>query len=473
MLQVRRGKVLCDNKGNKIRYSYGITPFEKAQNVHELRTKQFKSKLKDKAIEHLKEKLHQRNINDYQPLELEYRTIKDGKWKWKSFDFNDLLKPFGIYILSSNVGTGKTCFLRHLQLKLLDETEFIPIFVEASKIEEWKLKNFSDFIKHLAEDLYSQLQEHNVASILEDVFNRNQVVLLVDGLDQTRGGEYQELVEDTILKLTDGNVIIASRPSAVINLEDSIKFTFLCVESFDIKAQKQYFKEHYERAYELCKNNPDLISIPMLAYMLRTLIEGKEDKNIKNRTQLYKKFIDFVLMRYKHGKARLKPDLRIQLRQSLTSLSWHALAEEKPFIQKVPLKFCYDKGCLPDDALGRKAERLTKSGLVNLIIEQSGEDKDSDCLYFTHQSFQEYLAAEYIAQNDNRTQQVLDEKWNPKWKEVIKFLAGIKGQEIIEKILSEKDNLIHSKLFLSAELISEASFVLYIQPLDTPEKTGV
>ncbi len=421
-------------------------------------TSSIKKLLKKDALLHLREKLHQRKRNDYQLLKLEHRVIKeDRNREWKSFDFNKFLKPFGIYILSSNVGTGKTCFLSHLQLKLLDETDFIPIFLDASKIEEWKPKNLSDFTKNLAEEVCPQQQQYHVESFFADAFSNNQVVLLVDGLDQIRGGEYQELVEDTILKLMGGNVIIASRPSAVINLEDSIKFTLLRVEPFDIKAQKQYFREHYERAYELCGNNPDLISIPMLAYMLRTLIEEKEDKNIKNRAQLYKKFIDFVLIRYKHGKARLKPDLRTQLRQSLTSLSWHALAEEKPFIQKVPLKFCYDKSCLPNDPKGRKAECLTKSGLVNLIIEQSGENKDYDYLYFTHQSFQEYLVAEYIAQNNGRIQQVLDEKWNPKWKEVIKFLAGFKGEEFIRRIYSPgcQDNCIHSRLFLAAECSAE------------------
>ena len=50
---------------------------------------------------------------------------------------------------------------------------------------------------------------------------------------------------------------------------------------------------------------------------------------------------------------------------------------------------------------------------------------------------------------------MLTEKWNPKWKQVLKFLVGIKGHGIIGSILNEKDNPIHSKLFLSAELIQE------------------
>lgn len=50
---------------------------------------------------------------------------------------------------------------------------------------------------------------------------------------------------------------------------------------------------------------------------------------------------------------------------------------------------------------------------------------------------------------------VINERWSPKWKEVIKFLAGIRGQEIVEKIYSKKDNIIHSQLFLAAECLAE------------------
>jgi hypothetical protein len=54
-------------------------------------------------------------------------------------------------------------------------------------------------------------------------------------------------------------------------------------------------------------------------------------------------------------------------------------------------------------------------------------------------------------------EKVLEEMWNPKWREVIKFLAGLKGEEIIEKIYPgpEKDNVIYSRLFLAAECCLE------------------
>ena len=82
-------------------------------------------------------------------------------------------------------------------------------------------------------------------------------------------------------------------------------------------------------------------------------------------------------------------------------------------------------------------------------------------LFFTHQSFQEFLAAQYVSENEDseRLEAVINEMWSPKWREVIKFLAGIRGQEIVEKIYPQdndnEDNIIHSRLFLAAECLAE------------------
>ena len=194
----------------------------------------------------------------------------------------------------------------------------------------------------------------------------------------------------------------------------------------------------------------------MLANMVRMLIEEKQDGNINNRAELYEKFIAYILTKYKHGKAKLGPGLRTQIRMSLGKIAYDALAEKEPHLQKIPLEFCYEKGLLPNNSILINDELLTKSGLANLIIERSGWG-DKDFLFFTHQSFQEYIAAEYIKDSDELVGQVLKEKWNPKWKEVIKFLTGINGVGVIEKILSGKDNPIHSNLFLSAELVPETN----------------
>ena len=434
-----------------------------------------REKLEEDARYWLSQKLKGRD--DYQSLSMEIGVIEkklqqdgingltgaeklktyDHNRAWKSFNQESLLELGGAYILTVDAGGGKTTFLRHLQIEVLQKTRLIPIFLDASEIEQWNPKNTRKFAKNLTEKFDLKVHEDKVIGFLTQAIGKD-IILLVDGLDQIRvgGNEYEKLANHILDDLVKSNIIIASRPSAVLNLEDEQRFTFLRLEPFNENTQEKYFGEYYKRAKELSINAPDLVAIPMLAYMVRTLIEEEEDKDIKTRTELYEKFIGYILKRYKHGKSRLDPDVRTQIRQSLRRISYDALAQKEPHIQKIPLKFCYEKGRLPDEPTVRKGEFLTKSGLVNLILERSGEG-DKDFLFFTHQSFQEYLAAKCAEEDEIKINHILDEIWNPKWKEVVKFLAGYIGEDFVKKIYQPgcKDNCIHSHLLEAAECCRE------------------
>lgn len=433
-----------------------------------------RTKFTAEAEDELSKKLEGRN--DYQCLDMEIgfprQELQQNRFDdsneftiskiynhnrvWESFDINSLIKPENLSscIISVDAGGGKTTFLRHLQVEFLQRTELIPIFLDASKIEDWKPKNSRHFAEMLANSIDLEIPKNRVVDFLVNNL-KEKIVLLVDGLDQIKaGGSEYECLANHVLDLI-GHVIITSRPSAVINLEDEKAFTFLRLKPFGISAQKNYFGKNFERAKQLSLNATDLIAIPMLAHMVRMLIEEKQDESVNNRTQLYQRFIGYILTKYKHGNAKLSAGFRTQIRMSLGKIAYDALAEKDPYIQKIPLDFCYDKGRMPDNLTERKDELLAKSGLVNLIIEHSGWE-DKDFLFFTHQSFQEYLVAEYAAKDDSRTQKVLSEKWNPKWKEVIKFLAGLLGEDFVKKIYSDnRDNCIHSQLFLAADCCGE------------------
>lgn len=426
-------------------------------------------KLEEEAHFYLSEKLKSRN--DYQPLDMEIGTVEeksrqdgtttefeqasayDHNRVWKSFDSESLLEPKGLYILSSDCGAGKTTYLRALQLEILQKPNFIPIFLNAREIEKWGLEpnGISEFAVKLTNKLDLKLDKAKVTAFLEDAFKRRNTVLLVDGLDQIRGGaaEYEPLARK-IIETIKANVIIASRPSAVVALEGQDDVSFLRLKPFSRSIQKRYFGEqHYKRARGLSVNCPDSIAIPMLAYMVRTLIEKGEDKDVKNRAGLYKKFIKHVLTEYRHGELQLPLGLRNEIRVNLQKIAYYGLNTKEKYIQRIPLEY-YNKKLL-QQKLTMKADELTKSGLVNLIVESG------DCLYFTHQSFQEYLAAEWTKENTEAIEHILDRMWNPKWKETMKFLAGMLGEDFIRKIYSPgcRDNCIHSRLFLAAECCGE------------------
>lgn len=431
-------------------------------------------KLYAEAKAGLSKKLHGRE-SDYLPLVMEIGHMRaeketsgadflapenelrpeDYNRSWVDFDSNELLNPQGTYILSSDTGTGKTTSLRDLQRKVIDQGQLIPIVVHASVLEDLDFEDVSSFIPYLVEILKLKLPKNQVKSFLKKHFNR--VRLFVDGLDQIEGAgtDYSDLL-DKLLRIFGKNLVIASRPFAVISQDQNSKVNFLRLKPFARKAQQKYFGRHYSRAFEICDSCRELMAIPMLAYMVRHLIENKQDENIKTRTDVYKQFTDYILTTdegYKHEKIRSTVDVDTQVRQMLAEISYHALANDVPHIQKIPVSFSERYAIRHKTTV----ERLLKHGLVKLIVDRSlGIDK---FLYFSHQSFQEYLAAEWAEQNHEFTKRILDEMWNPKWKEVIKFLTGLSKEDFVKKIYSPgcKDNCIHSRLFLAAECCSESS----------------
>ncbi len=194
----------------------------------------------------------------------------------------------------------------------------------------------------------------------------------------------------------------------------------------------------------------------MLAFMLKTLIREGETENIFNRADIYARFIDHII--YWHEPNRpFSPNVQLieGVKKALKRISFDALNLKEPQIQKISINLPVIEDL--NREFGININALTKFGLVNLILEMG--DITQHSLFFTHQSFQEFLAAQYISESKDseRLDAVINEMWSPKWREVIKFLAGIRGQEIVEKIYSQdnEDNIIHSRLFMAAECLAE------------------
>jgi len=369
---------------------------------------------KEAALQ-LSKKLNDRD--DYQTLEMEIGTVEERPRfidaetavdprksephdicrSWRTFSLESLLDPKGVYILASDTGTGKTTFLRYLQLQVLKHGKRIPIFLHARHIADKDYTDVRSFVSHVAEKLQPSLPNGDLLRFLNEEFH-NRILMLVDGLDQIGGiGTEYEHVLDKLLGVCKDNLIVASRPTAVESLEGNKNVNFLRVKPFKESALKPYFGEHYQRARQLCERDQNLIAVPMLAYMVRTLIENRRDKGIRNRASLYKRFVHYILKEYVHEESKMSKDEQQTVRGLLREISYEALKSENPMVQRIPLEFCWKFTHKYKDI---EIDKLPKYGLVNLIVDKS--EGVEEYLYYSHQSFQEYLAAEWASRSEER-----------------------------------------------------------------------
>lgn len=387
----------------------------------DLQIKEFRDKLKQNAIEHLSEKLHNKGIDDYRPLGIEiglpkteenndamddgfYSRRYDHNRNWQDFDCEQLKKPDSVYILSSETGSGKTTFLRNLQLALIETTDKIPLFLQASDLEgiDFRNKNRNNFLKGISDIFTGYLEDGKELGFLQSYFDN--IVFLVDGLDQIRGigTGYKHLV-DNLLGIIKTNLVITSRPFALIEVENYTDIKLLRLNEFTEKDIKVYFSEHHLRAKELCNNYSNMLSVPMLAYVTRTIIARGEDKEVNNRAQLYNKFISHIFKNHMSGTLKLSFDDMAEIRDMLGEISYKAIVCKTPYLQKIPYNFA--KKCLQKRSNSIDVETLLKSGLPSTIINESGNNDLS--LYFSHQSFQEYIAAEWAGHKEKRVDELI------------------------------------------------------------------
>ena len=439
---------------------------------------QFKKQLTHEASWNLKDKLRGEDTKYYQPLDLEIGEIErinpeergqshDGPNAqlekhdrvWRQYNIENDSDLSGAYILRSDVGTGKTTFLRHLQLELLKQNGKIPVYIHASEIENWEDISDKSLETHIKKTVVTYASNALPSNLWIEAVKKNSI-LLIDGLDQITGvGTAHRNILDDLLRMARYlnpkiSILIASRPIAVISAEDNESVSFLRLKPFSLNVQKIYFGKHFRRANEICNRDSKMLGIPMLAYMLRFLIHNKQDENIATRKDLYERLIEYVFIKYKHDKLSISRNKRIEILKALKKISYEALIDEEINHQQIPLEFCWKQ--IAELDLHIDVDDLTKHGITNFIAEKTVGD---EVLLFSHQSFQEYLAAEWANMSEDRITYLIQNYWNPKYKETIKFLCGMKNCETLRTMLHLSvaffDNQIFSRLFFLAECMGE------------------
>jgi len=353
---------------------------------------------------------------------------------WNNFLINELMPPTGSYLLSANVGFGKTTFLYWLSSELNKKNDYLALCILCSTFAEWKPESWDDLktrLSNLLKPLFQNssyetqfVNDSDINDCLEFFFGQNKIVFFYDGLDQVSGQSvsYPGIIKSMLRIAGQNKAVISSRPSALIFFDKDPNFTFLRLMQFTKDDERKYFGDYFGTISSIRALAPELKTIPMLAFMVKTLAISGKIREVKNRSDLYERFINHILT---EQNPMTLDGQTIRVQEELEKISFESLNGETPYVQIIPISEKY----INKDSISI----ILKYGLVNFILEDG-----KNFLFFTHTSFQEYLAARFIENSDRRNEYIHLITSSEKifeWRETIRFLTGMRGNEIISEII--------------------------------------
>jgi len=449
-----------------------------------IRFSEIESKIEEEDIDRLPE------IKELGRAEFLRRRIEERETE-RTYELKDLFNlPQKRFIIIGAPGSGKTTLLNYLALKFARksekglfgiENEFLPIFIN---LRDTIKEGFSLDIKKFEENYnkYIECSDSPPQDFFKKKLDEGECIILLDGLDEVATAEQRASVAKWVDELATAysrNIFIAtSRPygyetARLYNdfLELHIlDFTPEQVEEFirywtkavKIKARgddsKFTLKEAEKEADDLIKaikghpkiealtTNPLLLTIVSLVHRYRGHLPER-------RVELYDECCDVLLFHWDSAKGiagELKaPQKRLILQPVAFHLHKNGLREEKK--EKV-IEFLDNE--LPKIGVSKNKA----SELLEEIRDRCGILVETKLGYFgfTHPTFQEFLTARYIL--DNELEDFLVSKKRDKyWLEVTLLYCGMKDTtNLIQKISKEKEDIFYTNLFLAGRCLAES-----------------
>ena len=366
--------------------------------------------------------------------------------------FNTLNKGDDAMVLvEGSPGIGKTTFCLKIShdwanKKIPDETTF-PVF------KLLLLLKCRDIRGNICEAIFDQLfpkdikkkAKKRLINYIEDIHNQPSILIVLDGLD-----ELPETAESHVNELLDRQrwsfcyILATSRQEKGIFVRQNSNFSVLLqINGFTEADAFQYIRKHFDRVDEqrgesliqAIRGNTFLHALPsnpLNLLLLCVVFEDYEGNLPSSRTELYHIIVRCLLRRYcaKNNVKAAADDkaLEEQFKDSLLALgqlAWRCLQNDR---------FSFQEEELAELESTMKTLAARKLGLV--FKEASAKKINPQHEYrFFHKTFQEYLAALYLAHR------LLEDKVNVfhdlklsfkditiKYNQVFIFVSGILGE---------------------------------------------
>ena len=356
-------------------------------------------------------------------------------------------------LVEGSPGIGKTTFC----LKLAYDWAHGKIPTECSfpKFEFVLLLKCRDIDGDIMDTIREQLLPRDINKetvekllhFLEDIHNQEKILIILDGLDELpekSQHHVDELLHRRILPFC--YVLATSRQERGIDVRKRFVFDIhLEIKGFTEGDAFEYIRKHFanigrghspkgERLITEIKDNEFLHALrsnPLNLLLLCVIYEDYEGKLPSSRSRLYQVIVLCLLRRYcaKHNLQAPEGDDDLERCfekdiLALGELAWMCLLSDRHGFHEKELA-----------ELERRYKGLVSRHIGLLYKEESLKRLTPQHeYYFLHKTFQEYLAAAYVAQKLRRNQLNLFERLSfddlvHKYHQVFLFVSGILGME--------------------------------------------
>ena len=379
-----------------------------------------------------------------------------------------------IILIEGSPGIGKTTFC----LKLAYDWANQSCVASFPEFELVLLLKCRDIDGDLTEAITEQLLPNDISKgirktffrFLNDIHNQERILIILDGLDELPEKSRPQV--DLFLRrriLSFCYVLTTTRQEKGIEARKQFAFDIvLKIEGFTEGNSFEYIRRHFknvgpgqsskgEKLIEEIKDNKllrDLQKNPLHLLLLCVVYQDHEGKLPSSRTNLYQVIVVSLLRRYcaRHNVKAGKEDVDLEKQfkrdiRCLGELAWNCLLSDRHSFFEEEL-----------EELERRNEKLVVRELGFVFKEESLKVLKPQHEYcFLHKSFQEFLAASYVAHKLRRNEFNVFEHLNfdavvKKCPQVFVFVCGILREEatilfaqIGEKLESDWDWLKCSK----------------------------
>jgi len=429
-----------------------------------------------------------------QEISKRYEFLRRGEHETeKTYELKDLFDlSQRRFIIIGAPGSGKTTLLNYFALKFARksgeelfgiEDELLPIFINLRDIIKEGFSTEANFAKKYFE--YIQTIHKFPHSPPHDFFERRledgKCIFLLDGLDEVAKGDERIRVANWVDELASAyskNLFIAtSRPYGYESAHLYNDFLELHILDFTPEQVEQFIKywtktveikargdesdftqqEAEKRADDLLKaikENPkiEVLTVNPLLLTIVSLVHRYRAALPKRRVELYEECCDVLLGYWDTAKGiagELQPRQKRTVLQPLAFYLKNGLRDEKKekFIELLENE-------LPK--IGVSKEKA--SDFLNNIKERCGVLVETriDHFGFNHLTFQEFLTAKHILDNELE-KFLLTKKKDRYWLEVTLLYCGMKDTtSLLNKILQEKEDIFHTNLFFAGRCLGES-----------------